>query len=669
MPEPRGPLAYFGLGTDGIRLRFDRASILKEAREQIVLADHFEGNLIGEVRFVEDRSVEQRVDVECPVNVIYNREFDLGDGRRAMHLKMFNEHAFIVETCGPEVIVRFSRGSPVRLLVDDVFHVGLQHLLESLSGFILHGACVAREGKAIVFMGRSGAGKSSTAFNLTRFGFQGYADDATIVTLKNGRLWTWPLSRELSIRPLTFSLFAEQGIALKRYTQDEGKFYFSGHNAESGAGVPLEHICFVEISGEEHTEVTRLSPQQTLERLLEEERNFSFMARSSAPRYSAELARNVPSPLLASVGMDLERQGRVLADVVLERDPSGSAYPAVSLGLATRRQKLALVRRAWAEPTPDDLAQLIPLLADVDPKVLALAFTSLQTLPLAQLEPLVGVPSDNGAPQSFGAPWLHAKAWLAGCRELIRRSGVEVLRQFAYSWIKSAPLLYPFLAVAATHETAKLEQVEDAWIRHAALREPGEECSSKLIEVHVADFGAQPAWSDPALRSWWADSFSAGDETAHVHFWVTATDMEGWDEILRLLETAQKTPRLTIAPVAAAGQDLSSAIALTRFARARGTAARISRTSPLCRIDEDASRELLATGALETAIPELPARRFQHFSSAAPREQPPDAPLEEITWPEAGVAWSSGGELPCSTCGLKPLGLCRGGFAREGAPR
>jgi hypothetical protein len=669
MPEPRGPLAYFGLGADGIRLRFDRASILKEAQEQLVLADHFEGNLIGEVRFVEDGSVAQRVDVELPFNVVYSREYDLGDGRREIHLKMRNEHVFIVESCGPEVVVRFSRGVPVRLLLDDVFHVGLQYLLESLSGFILHGSCVAREGTAIVFIGGSGAGKSSTAFNLTRFGFQGYADDATIVTPGNGRLWTWPLSRELSIRPVTYSLFAEQGIALERYTQYEGKCYFPQHGAESGAGVPLEHVCFVEVSGEERTEVTQLAPEQTLERLLQEEEIFQFTAPESARHYSEVLARDVPFPLLASLGMDLERQGRVLEDVVLGRDASGRAQPTVSLGLPTREHKLALIRRVWADPRPDDLSELIPLLADVDPKALALAFASLQTLPLAQLEPLVGVPSDIEEPGSFAAPWLHAEAWLAGCRELVRRSGVEVLRTFAYSWIKSAPFLYPFMEVAAAHDADKLEQVEDAWARHAALREPGEECSSTLIEVHVADFGARPAWSEPTLRSWWADCFSAAAGTLHVHLWVTRTDKEGWDEMLRLLETEQETPRLTIVPVVTAGQDLSSAIALTRFARARGIAARVSRTSPLCRIDEDRSRELLSTGALEMTIPELPTRRLQHFSSSTPREKPPDAPLEEITWPEAGVAWSSGGELPCDTCGLKPLGLCRGGFAREAASR
>ena len=670
------PTAFFALGPHGVEMCFESVAMMHEAREQIVLGERFAGSVIGKVSFVEDASVVDRVTMECRPNVVRNREFTRDDGRIEMHLKMFNEYAFIVESDGSEITIRHQRGAPVRLLVDDVFHLALQQLLAPLSGFILHGACVAREGKAVVFMGMSGAGKSSTAFNLSRFGFQCYADDATIVVPRDGRLWTWQLSRELSIRPLTFNLFAQQGIKLEGYTRDEGKYYFQGRAQGSAAGAVLEHLCFVEVNGELDTTVTRVSEEEALARLLRETRNFAFPARDSAPRYSQVLARAVPSTWVSSVGMDLQQQGRVLSRLLLGDESIADRAEPPSWAIVTRHEKLEIIRRVWGDPGPDDLRRLVPLLGDVDPKALSLAFASLQTLPLAQLEPIGAVRVDTGAARNVAAPWLHAEAWRAGARELVQASNAEVLRKFAHGWMHSAPLLYPFLHVAAVDDAEKLELITDAWAERSALKSSSGAVVPGATEVHIADCFPR-ACHDPAFQAWWSDHFQtrAGigkgaaremdGETAHVYLWLSQRDEEHWTELLQLLETMHTKPALTIVPVVTEAHGLGPAVDFVRFARARGWPVRISRNSPLCMIDGAESRMLLAEGALEANPWHRPTRRFQYVGAGPPREQSLEVPLEEIAWPGAGPRWQSGDVFPCATCGLESLGICRGGFTQE----
>ena len=58
----------------------------------------------------------------------------------------------------------------------------------SLSSETLHASCVAKDGRAILISGRSGAGKSDLALRLIDRGAKLVSDDYTIVRRVNGRL-------------------------------------------------------------------------------------------------------------------------------------------------------------------------------------------------------------------------------------------------------------------------------------------------------------------------------------------------------------------------------------------------------------------------------------------------------------------------------------------------
>jgi hypothetical protein len=70
-------------------------------------------------------------------------------------------------------------------------------LLHHLTGGLgLHGACVGRAGRAVILLGRSGAGKSSLAAALCRRGLELFADDAVVLDVDpHGGLTVEPTER------------------------------------------------------------------------------------------------------------------------------------------------------------------------------------------------------------------------------------------------------------------------------------------------------------------------------------------------------------------------------------------------------------------------------------------------------------------------------------------
>lgn len=59
---------------------------------------------------------------------------------------------------------------------------------------IVHGSCVAVEGKAALFVGSSGSGKSANCLDLISRGAELVADDQTVLSLEAGKIIARPLS-------------------------------------------------------------------------------------------------------------------------------------------------------------------------------------------------------------------------------------------------------------------------------------------------------------------------------------------------------------------------------------------------------------------------------------------------------------------------------------------
>jgi len=631
--------AYLELGSESICLDFSCSRFAVQARQHIFLSENFEGQTVGNIEYIEDDSVSQLIRVPCKPNVVHITREDMGNGQYRIVLRMFDKHTIALDIQEDSVRIHYPSDAPIRLMLDDVLQAALQPILDRLGGFILHGSCVAHDGSAIVFMGNSGSGKSTTAFNLIRFGLHCYADDAVMVTPVDGDLWVWPLAREFSIRPLTFRLFREHGVQIQGYKKDGEKYYFS-QGPEKYSGAHLRYICFVEVSGEYETLISYLNPEQTLQILLRENRHFSFLGRQSAEVYSKIISEKVPMAFSASVGMDLDSQGKMLREVVIGRVLPSKEKCATTGFHASRKHKMDLVRRAWSNTGKEPLEELIPLLGDFDLKVFTLALGFFQTYPFAHIEP-VGLPSANSMiPQSFEASWLRAASWVEGCRELVLRTDVEVLERFAIAWIKSAPFIYPFLSSLTSSDYEKYEQIEKAWKRYQEESIKHRDRTTKSIGIRMSDIQGVSVQPNLMSHNSWSSIPHSEEKITHIFFWIIQGEPLSRQDMDAFFEYIGEMPLFTVVPVALKNREIfTTPVEFMRFARECGFKPKLFRSFPLCQLGDEDAHFLINAGAFENRIQEGEVRR-----------------------PDINAFWLEKPYPTCNSCGLYLLGLCRGGF-------
>lgn len=83
---------------------------------------------------------------------------------------------------GPHLRIVVGEGVPPRLLEHVVLDHAIPQALSRLGLVVLHGSGAERAGHAVVLLGRSGSGKSTTAGYLATQGWRLLADDAVVVT-------------------------------------------------------------------------------------------------------------------------------------------------------------------------------------------------------------------------------------------------------------------------------------------------------------------------------------------------------------------------------------------------------------------------------------------------------------------------------------------------------
>ncbi len=636
---------YFRLGRVGVRLDFPDLDFAEQAGRHIFLSDTFPGRVIATLEYLSDASVGCELATPGRPNVVGISRKHLEDGRERLLLQMFDDFTVALDFCDDNIQIRYPSHAPIRLLLDDVLQAAMQPVLDRIGGFILHGACMVRDGRAIVFMGNSGAGKSTSAFNLLRFGFHCYADDAVLVTPGEEALWVWPLSREFSLRPLSFKLFENQGIPLGDYQKEGQKFYFS-QTADHLPGARLEHICFLELSGDAETTYTPLSVAQTLSVLGESERHFSFMGRSDAGRYADTLATRTPMPIAARVGTDLHYQGKVF-DLLLAEGAGHSPIRIKPIySSATRKEKTALIRQAWASAGNQKIADLIPLLADYDPHVFKLVLSFFQTLPVAMLQPVaepVAIPDDA---MTNYASWLDLPEWIKGCEMLMAESALEVLQRFIYPWFASAPLLYPFLKALATDEKDRLQLIQQAWQR--LLEKQSNGTGGAQNDVDISSFNEEKSGYRRVERA--------------VVAWISRYTMDNWEVVSDQFERVGRGQLLTVIPVFDKKERPPDCKGLFHYLSRNGRNVKLARQIPLCCLSAEDAVSLLSLNRFDyhwfenerqpcrVVFSDNDRMNFDSYTS-----------LDEAAM-QLGFSRNPMPFDQCDSCAMASLGLCCGGF-------
>jgi hypothetical protein len=653
---------YLNFSNYSICLRFPDMESATNAKKHIFLGESFEGELAGSIDYIKDDSVTDLVTVKCEPNVVKIIHKDYDDDNHKIILKMFNKHTIALDVRNERVTVRYPSDAPLRLMLDDVLQAALQPILERKGGFILHGSCMVYKNRAIAFMGGSGSGKSTTAFNLLRFGFNCYADDAILVVPEGKKLCVSPLAREFSIRPLSFSLLKEYGVPISDYKKDGEKYYFS-QKAEEFQSAILQHICFVEVGGESETSITLLSSDQALEILLKDTRHFSFMGRSSSEIFSKILAERVPSPLTALVGTNLDFQGKLFRNIVIHHKTKLPKENLNKKSIPGRKQKIDLIAKAWSSTGSESLKELIPLIGDFDIKIFTLSLSFFQTYPLSNIYPLKSDIVINKIPYTFEASFIKASDWIKGCRKLLQKTGIEVLERYALSWIKSAPIIYPFLKTVSSLEPEKSLLIEDAW-KTFTTEKANIFCNieNNHIAIHLPVRRSLPNWSEQVFssrRSWVSVT---KNRIIHLYFWISVDQQLDEKDMEILLKDTKNFQRLTIVPVfSKKTNSISAVVRFFQYALRQNRNSEISRLIPLCKIDKENADFLLSKEAFEKWF-EKEERTKSLYCFMQHEEIVKNGSKYPADWPDHSIVWREKPFDNCKTCGLHPLGLCLGGF-------
>ncbi|MFC1888926.1 hypothetical protein ACFL4G_04130 [Thermodesulfobacteriota bacterium] len=659
---------YLDLGTDAIRLTFSSGILASQAGEHIILKDKVHEKKILEIDYVEDDSIQNIVPSQARPNAVFGETEDLGGGRARIVFNMFAKFTFLLHVQKGKVVVQYPPRTPIIYLLDEVLQMALTPLLKEIGGFLMHGSCVVKDGEAMVFMGMSGSGKSATAFNLTRFGYKCYADDWVLVTSGgDGDLQVWPAVKGFSIRPLSFRFFEEQGIRLTDPRKEGIKYYFQTETSAGNRQAILKNICFVEVSGEPETSISRFDPEEAHRTLLSEKRYFPLSIRKSAPIYAKILVERVPGLLHVRAGLGLNAQAKAIREAALggtEAKDRVISRPEKSKQ-ASRKDKISLIQESWASPGREPLENLIPLLGNYDLKMFTLAYAFFLTDPTSRLETLQEtIPFGCAVPGNFQAPWLRTLEWMEGARTLVQQSGEEVFRQFCLSWIKAAPHIYPFLNVLADKDPGKSQQVRDSWKAYKEEKESSAAAGRAGVEVHLVDSPAASDWIGEDSRDRWRALFSSKGRSLHVYYWSSRVDKAAWEEVAEFFKAVGTPQGFTVVPVCSGDGDvLAGPVEFIRMLGKSALCPRISRLLPLCRLADEEGAFLLNAGAMEAAVTDHAEERY-HWTARGPDSGLPGnkGSLREATWAGEGITFREKPFSTCGECGLHSLGFCLGGF-------
>jgi len=290
-------VSYLDLAGGAVRIDSPWAGILAQARERMVLCPDPPGETRGRIELIPAHAVQGIPGVRGLERGVCGFREQALDGRQRIVLRMFDRFNFVLLAEPGRVAVHMPPDAPASRVLDDVLPLALVPLLEERGGLMLHGAAVARRGRAAALLGVSGSGKSSTAFNLLRFGFRCCADDwVPVVPGEGGALGIRPVTRSLSLRPLSFSLLRDHGVSLETVRQVEDRYYGPAHRPGAGAGQGvLCLLCFVEAHGEPETVPERITAREA-RRLLEEEKRHFPLSWSCSPRGASERAASRRRP-------------------------------------------------------------------------------------------------------------------------------------------------------------------------------------------------------------------------------------------------------------------------------------------------------------------------------------------------------------------------------------
>lgn len=158
--------------------------------------------------------------------------------------------------------------------LEDVTLFAMAPYLRKNGFFLVHAFAAAQEDGAVLFVGKSGSGKTTTGLRLLAGGWHFLANDVALLHPQDETVWAFPSPGCFNIHPNTFELLPDLQIPQDLFNEVYGKFVVPAADLMTGdegkRPFPVRHICLLQRqAGNEHTLIP-LSPAVALAQLMEE---------------------------------------------------------------------------------------------------------------------------------------------------------------------------------------------------------------------------------------------------------------------------------------------------------------------------------------------------------------------------------------------------------------
>jgi hypothetical protein len=207
---------------------------------------------------------------------VYHR----GTDRVALYLT--RSHGLVMDVTGlnkqapPSVRIWMRKSALVDGGLEDVTMFALSPFLRRNNSFLMHAFSAAIKNEAVLFVGTSGSGKTTTGLSVLANGWHFLANDVSVLRLQPEGVLAFPAPGCFNIHPNTLQLLPNLAINPAAFNEVYGKYEvpvdelvsFSG--GEGKRPFPVRAICLLQQQSSFAHEIQLLSPAIALAQIMEE---------------------------------------------------------------------------------------------------------------------------------------------------------------------------------------------------------------------------------------------------------------------------------------------------------------------------------------------------------------------------------------------------------------
>jgi len=152
--------------------------------------------------------------------------------------------------------------------LEDLTTIALAPLLRRQGYYMVHAFAAARAGGALLLVGGSGRGKTSTGLNLVTHGWRYLGNDVTLLQAREGRVYALPSPGGVNVSRDSVTLLPQLASLVRDHAPHpaDGKYHLPATVVTGGTAgpLPVQIICFPEV---QDTATSRLLPLSRAEAL------------------------------------------------------------------------------------------------------------------------------------------------------------------------------------------------------------------------------------------------------------------------------------------------------------------------------------------------------------------------------------------------------------------